>query len=161
MDTISESRLSEVYPRLANLIRMMAHQMALENTVIRVTQGLRTWEQQEVLYAKGRTAPGNIVTNSPAGTSWHNFGLAADLAPFSADGDPDWNVDHPNWARMVSLGTNLGMVSGAQWRTFPDWPHFQLTGIFPVNPDDHVRDLYKSGGLIAVWNEAFTPEETA
>jgi peptidoglycan L-alanyl-D-glutamate endopeptidase CwlK len=161
MDAISEQRLAEVHPKLANLIRMVAHQMQLENTVIRVTQGLRTWEEQDALYAKGRTAPGPVVTNCPGGYSWHNFGMAVDLAPFDAESQPDWNIEHPAWGRMVSIATGLGMVSGSQWKTFKDWPHFQLTGVFPVNPDDHVRDLFKSGGIPAIWNQAFQPDQTA
>lgn len=154
MDTVSEQRLSAVHPKLANLIRMMAHQLELESIPIRVTQGLRTWEEQEKLYAQGRSAPGNIVTNTPGGNSWHCFGLAADVVPMES-GVADWNVSHPSWQRIVSLGQNLGLVSGSQWRTFKDYPHFQLTGVFAVNPSDHVREVFKRGGIPAVWAEAF------
>jgi len=160
LDLVSEQRLGEVHPKLANLIRMMAHQLALENITIRVTQGLRTWEEQDGLYAQGRSAPGSVVTNCPGGHSWHNFGLAVDAAILEDTNAIDWNPSHPAWGRMVSLGSNLGLTSGAQWRTFKDFPHFQLTGIFPVNPDEHVRDLYARGGIVAVWTEAFQPEET-
>ena len=159
MDTVSEQRLSAVHPKLANLIRMMAHQLELENIPIRVTQGLRTWEEQDALYAKGRSIPGAVVTNCPGGNSWHNFGLGVDVVPFLADGSPDWNANHPSWTRMCALGVNLGLVSGSQWKTFKDYPHFQLTGIFAVNPSDHVREVFKRGGIPAVWKEAFQIED--
>lgn len=133
----------------------MAIQLEAEGIVIRVTQSLRPWATQEALYAQGRTAPGSIVTNAEPGFSWHNFGLAVDVAPF--DGAlPDWNITHPVWQRLVSVGDSLGLLSGAEWRTFPDWPHFQLTGRFPVTPDDEVRYLFKEGGLQAVWDAAFS-----
>lgn len=161
MDTVSEQRLSEVHPKLANLIRMMAHQLELESIPIRVIQGLRTWEEQDALYAQGRTSPGNIVTNTPGGYSWHCFGLSADVVPMDKLTQlPDWNVSHSSWQRIISLGENLGLVSGSNWRTFKDYPHFQLTGIFAVNPSNHVRDVFKRGGIPAVWSEAFPITQT-
>jgi peptidoglycan LD-endopeptidase CwlK len=154
MDTVSEQRLSEVYPGLATLVRQMADQLAAEGIDIRVTQSLRTVAEQEALYAEGRTQPGKIVTEAMPGYSWHNFGLAVDVAPLTPQG-PDWNTSHPVWGRIVAIGSALGLVAGADWRTFPDWPHFQWTGIFPVSPNDAARSLLASGGVSAVWGAAF------
>lgn len=155
MDAISESRLASVYPELADKIRTMADQLEAEGTVIRVTQALRSWNEQEALYAQGRTAPGNIVTNCRGGFSYHNFGLAVDCVP-SLPGDsytPDWNANHPTWKRMEEIGQSLALTVGANWRTFPDAPHFQENGRFPVGePDDELRQLFKDGGMQAVWN---------
>lgn len=149
MDIISENRLSLVCPSLAEKIRQMATMLA-DEFQMRVTQGLRSWSEQEALYAQGRTAPGKIVTNARPGHSYHNFGLAVDLVPMTELG-PDWNVNHPQWNRMVSVGTSLGLAAGALWRTFPDQPHFQLTGSLPVSPDDSVRQAFLDGGMTAVW----------
>jgi peptidoglycan L-alanyl-D-glutamate endopeptidase CwlK len=159
MDTVSETRLSEVYSGLAVLVRQMADQLAAEGIDIRVTQSLRTIAEQEALYAEGRTAPGNVVTDAQGGTSWHNFGLAVDVAPLTPQG-VDWNTSHPVWQRIVAVGTGLGMVAGAIWRTFPDWPHFQLTGTFPVTPNDAARALLAGGGLPDVWKTAFPEQAT-
>jgi peptidoglycan LD-endopeptidase CwlK len=154
VDTVSELRLSQVYPGLADKVRAMAAQLEAEAIDIRVTQGLRTMAEQEALYAQGRTADGSIVTNARAGFTWHQFGLAIDVVPLSPQG-VDWDTSHPVWARIVDIGTGLGLVSGAEWRTFPDWPHFQLTGRFPVTPNDEARQLLATGGLSAVWSAAF------
>ena len=154
MDDISERRLSEVYPGLADKVRQMAEQLEQEGIDIRVTQSYRPWSEQAALYDQGRTSPGEIVTNARAGFSWHNFGLAVDVAPLIPQG-VDWNTNHPAWLRIVAAGTSFGLVSGAEWRTFPDWPHFQLTGRFPVTPNDEVRAIYRTGGLAAVWESAF------
>lgn len=154
MDDISEKRLSEVYPGLAEKVRAMADTLLQEGIDVRVMQSLRPWSEQEALYAQGRTAPGNVVTKAMPGYSWHQFGLAVDVAPFSPQG-PDWNVGHPVWAHIVSVGDSSGLVAGAEWRTFPDFPHFQLTGKFPVTPNDEVRSIFASGGLPAVWEAAF------
>jgi peptidoglycan LD-endopeptidase CwlK len=133
----------------------MATQLETESIDIRVTQGLRTMAEQEALYAQGRGAvSGPIVTEAQPGYSWHQFGLAVDVAPLGPQG-PDWNVGHPVWGRIVSVGILLGLVAGAQWRVFPDWPHFQLTGRFPVTPNDEARRILAERGLESVWQEAF------
>jgi peptidoglycan L-alanyl-D-glutamate endopeptidase CwlK len=144
-----------VHPKLAGAIRQI-DALAPELDV-QVTQGLRTWAEQDALYAQGRTKPGNIVTHAPGGWSWHNFGLAADLVPEDiTPGQPDWNLNHPSWAKLVSLAESLGLVSGAEWHgDREDTPHVQLTGRFPVTPDDEVRAIFKStGNIVAVWTAA-------
>jgi hypothetical protein len=43
-------------------------------------QGVRTFAEQDALYAQGRTRKGLRVTNAKGGQSYHNYGLAADCA---------------------------------------------------------------------------------
>ena len=161
MDSISQARLTLVCPALMEKITQMADRLDLENIRFRVTQGLRTWQEQATLYEQGRSLPGKVVTNAAPGHSYHNFALAVDVVPMTELG-PDWSVEHPTWQRLIQVGTSLGLVAGAQWRTFPDWPHFQLTGKFPVSPDDEVRQLYLDHGMERVWEEAglWTPPAT-
>ena len=153
MDSISTARLQLVCPALSAKIHQMADMLSLEGITFRVTQGVRTWSEQAALYAQGRTAPGPVVTNAAPGHSYHNYGLAVDVVPLGVSG-PDWNLSHPVWQRLVDVGTSLGLTSGTQWRTFPDWPHFQLTGVFPVTPNDEVREIYLASGMEAVWKAA-------
>lgn len=153
MDAISKARLQLINPRLAKLIEQMAEMLALENIEFRVTQALRSWDEQEKLFAQGRTAPGKIVTQAPGGHSWHNFGLAVDLAIIEA-GAIDWNASHPSWQRMIQVGEMLGLLSGSTFRTFPDNPHFQLTGKFPISPNDEARVIFRMVGMEGVWMEA-------
>ena len=158
MDAVSTARVQELYPALGSKIARLIAQLESEGIECRVVQGLRSWTQQDALYAQGRTAPGPIVTNVPGGCSYHNFGLAADVVPSQfAPGqpyDPDWNAAHPAWTRMIQLGESLDLVSGSSWRTFPDYPHFQYTGRFPEpGPDDEVRQIFTDGGTQAVWDE--------
>jgi peptidoglycan L-alanyl-D-glutamate endopeptidase CwlK len=156
MDANSEARLLEVMPALADRIRQLAQMLATENILIRVTQGVRTWPQQQALYNQGRDAEGNVidkskvVTDAKPGYSYHCFGLAVDVVPF--DGSiPDWNISHPAWKRIVAVGESVGLYSGTEFRTFPDWPHFQLTGFLPVSPDEDVRNTFINSGVEAVW----------
>ena len=154
MDTISESRLALVNPQLAAKVRQLATLLAGENIDLRVTQGLRSFGAQQKLYAQGRSQPGKIVTNAPPGHSWHEFGLAVDVAPFDSNGQPDWNSGDAAWKRIIGLGESLGMLSGSTFISCPDDPHFQMTGKFPISPNDEVRGIFEQGGMSCLWIEA-------
>ena len=154
MDPASEARLQNVMPTLADKINTMAEMLAQEGITIRVVQGLRTWAEQDALYAQGRTVPGKIVTNAKGGQSWHNYGCAVDCAPMNPDGTVDWDASHPQWKRMEVVGVSLGLTSGANWVRLVDAPHFQLTGPFPVGaPDEEAMQVYKNEGAVAFWQQ--------
>jgi hypothetical protein len=145
--------LSLVCPALAALIHQLAAAMlADDGTVFRVTQGYRSWAEQDALYQQGRTTLGEIVTDAPAGSSWHEYGLACDVVPM--DPLPDWNLTHPAWARLVAAGESLGLYSGDEFTHRKDEPHFQLTGRYPVSPNEEVKQVLLNEGMEAVWQQA-------
>lgn len=155
MDIISEQRLSQVHPLLAAKTRAMAGSLIEAGIEIRVVQGLRTIAEQNALYAQGRTAPGSKVTNALGGHSWHNFGLAVDCVPGvrgAAKWTPNWIAKDPDFAAMIQAGESQGLVSGANWTSMPDQPHFQLKGI-PVSPDDAARAAIAEYGLSGFWEQ--------
>jgi peptidoglycan LD-endopeptidase CwlK len=148
MDPYSEARLKDVHPELARRIHQLADMLEFP---MRVTQGLRTYAQQDALYAQGRTEPGLVVTEAKGGYSMHNFGLAVDVAP--TDGFAiDWNGKDAKWAEILSKAPSCGLAEGAAWRTFPDEPHLYPQEV-PSAPDDNMRYLFNEGGLVAVWKE--------
>lgn len=122
----AEKKLVGVHPLVATKARQLIERAYKEGINIIITQGLRTIEEQNELYAQGRTKTGKIVTNARGGYSYHNFGLAFDFAVLNADGSVNWNVDE-KWKRVGALGKSLGLEWGGDWRDFPDYPHFQLT----------------------------------
>jgi hypothetical protein len=158
MDLTSEKRLLEVNSRLADLIRQMDTQYQSMHTgdYLTVQQGLRSYSQQQAIYAQGRTTPGSIVTNAPPGHSWHEFGLAVDVCPESLLSVSGWGASDPKWTEIAVIGRGLGLYAGADF-SHPDRPHFQLTGSLPVSPDDATRNTYANGGLFAVWQAAGLP----
>jgi peptidoglycan L-alanyl-D-glutamate endopeptidase CwlK len=148
LDPISETRLAAVNPELSRRIHQL--QDMLEFPIL-VTQGLRTWAEQDALYAQGRTAPGRVVTNAQGGWSMHNFGLAVDVAP--TDGHSiDWSGKDAKWEAILAKAPSCGLAEGATWRTFPDEPHLYPQEV-PATPDTNMRYLYNEGGLAAVWQE--------
>ena len=117
--------------------------------VVEVVQGLRTFAEQDELYAKGRTQPGSIVTQARGGESNHNFGLAVDLCPFTND-KPDWNAPMSVWAAIGAAAEGRGLEWGGQWKKFLDKPHVQL----PAMTVKECARCYEDGGLNAVWATA-------
>src|ERR1035438_318645 len=97
MTSQDEAKLSFVNPMLASKIRSLAEMMDLAGNPIKVITALRTWADQAKLYAQGRTVPGQIVTDSPPGYSWHEMGLACDVAPISLLAETGWEPNNPLW----------------------------------------------------------------
>lgn len=85
-----------------------------------ITSGFRTQEEQDKLYAQGRTAPGQIVTNLKGNDirAMHTKGLAVDLV----DKERGYEI---NWPEIGSIGKKLGMFHGGDFYNFQDNPHFQ------------------------------------
>jgi hypothetical protein len=91
---------------------------------LRIASGLRTFDEQNALYAKGRTAPGTVVTRAKGGESYHNYGLAFDVY-YTNNGSVDLKTAiKPDVAK---IGQELGLEWGGSWKSFKDMPHFQLT----------------------------------
>jgi peptidoglycan L-alanyl-D-glutamate endopeptidase CwlK len=88
---------------------------------VKIITGLRTYQEQDALYAQGRTAPGRKVTNAPAGYSWHNFGVAWDFVVFDADDQPQW--DSPLMEKCGRIAESLGHEWGGRWTSPQDTPH--------------------------------------
>ena len=162
MDTTSESRLARIHPLLAEKIRNVATAMSAIGIELRVVQGLRTKEEQDALWAQGRTAPGHIVTNARGGHSMHNYGLAVDMVPGIkgvTPWKPNWNEKDPDFIKMIDHCEAQGLVAGARWIHIPDSDHFQLPGV-PVSPTPAMLACLVSGGCAAVWAQ-FVPVASA
>jgi len=82
----------------------------------------RSFAEQKKIYAQGRTTPGEIVTNSKPGYSYHNYGLAIDVVFKNKKGQ--WTWTSKEWEQLGSIGESLGFEWG---KDFGDLPHFQFT----------------------------------
>src|SRR6516162_3745939 len=97
---------------------------------VHIISGTRTYDEQDELFAQGRTKPGKRVTNARGGFSNHNFGLAFDVTIFKGSTDPEKAktpvFESPVYKAIGALGTELGLEWGGNWKTIVDEPHFQL-----------------------------------
>lgn len=124
-DKLSIERVQELHPKFRQIASDFITEC--ENTfdiTLRIAMGYRTIEQQNALYAKGRTEPGEIITNAPGGKSFHNFGLAIDLCHISDDlKSIDWHFD---MSKLKPIADKYGLEWGGSWTTIKDYPHFEL-----------------------------------
>lgn len=144
-----EQVLSKSTSRLIGLnqaVKLMAETLIKRayaaDVAIVITQGFRSIQEQNNLYAQGRTQeqlnrvglssvmarPNEPrVTNAKGGTSNHNYGLAIDFAVLSNDGkEVYWTVD-AKWMKVVAIAKQLGFTWGGDWTNFKDYPHFEMT----------------------------------
>jgi len=111
----------------------LIQQAAKKGIVVVITDGFRSFEDQNRLYQQGRTASGNIVTNAKAGESYHNYGLAIDFALKTASGNVIWDRQYDgnrngkaDWTEVVEISKSLGFQWGGDWTKFKDYPHLQM-----------------------------------
>lgn len=124
-----DRNLDRLQPEMARRVKKWLNDCKAEGLEPFVVETLRSYQRSDELYAQGRTAPGQKVTNAKAGQSYHNFGLAVDATPKDAKGNPTWNFDPKGaqWQRVVTLAKGAGLEWGGDWKTFKDNPHFQLS----------------------------------
>jgi peptidoglycan L-alanyl-D-glutamate endopeptidase CwlK len=94
---------------------------------------LRTFAEQDALFAQGRTKPGGVVTNAKGGLSMHNYGLAVDIVLILDGKTASWDVKgdfdgdgKSDWMEVVTIFKQHGWEWGGDWK-FYDAPHFQKT----------------------------------
>ncbi|EAD5544927.1 N-acetylmuramoyl-L-alanine amidase family protein [Listeria monocytogenes] len=138
--------------------RNVIKKMAKQGIYLCVAQGYRSKTEQNALYAQGRTKPGSIVTNAKGGQSNHNFGVAVDLCLYSSDGKKViWESTTSRWKKVVAAMKAEGFKWGGDWKTFKDYPHFELCDAVsgekvPVqknkNPNRHEGKVVDSAPLL-------------
>jgi len=115
--------IATLLPPVQKLARTLFQKAADNGIRIKIISGLRTYAEQDALYAQGRTTPGNIVTKAKGGYSNHNFGIAFDIGVFEGSNNL---TDSPKYKAVGVVGTELGLDWGGNWKTINDQPHFQL-----------------------------------
>ena len=120
----------------------------------RIISGTRTFDEQDELFAQGRTSPGDVVTNARAGYSNHNFGIAWDVGIFNEKSEYiDDLIDKKmmtskavdaEYKKVGAYGKARGLFWGGEW-TKPDYPHFQMRD---NNELASIRDTFTAGRAI-------------
>lgn len=121
------------------------------NCDVRLLSGHRTWDEQNRLYAQGRTLPGQKVTNAKGGQSNHNFGIAGDLGVFRKgdylddnEAKADKSFTDRIYRHLAKKAASFGMEAGYNWKT-QDQPHFEIsTGLTLAEK----RAKYKASGTV-------------
>ena len=143
VDARSERVIISLHLRVQDYARSLVHQCAAHGILIQIISGTRTFEEQDFLYAQGRTAPGSIVTNARGGKSNHNYGIAFDVGVFDEAGH--YIPESPVYKAVRALGMAMGLEWGGNWTTITDEPHFELR-------PDWAKGWDESAMLVQLWN---------
>ena len=143
-DVVSIERANKLHPAIRqeviDTITKIENESFPSTIRIRIVQGLRTIEEQNELYAQGRTRPGSIVTNAKGGSSYHNYGLAFDFViMYDKDNNGSyeavsWDVNYDfdkdgvkDWQEVVKAFKTLGYTWGGDFKSIVDSPHIEKT----------------------------------
>lgn len=140
-DKITLNRIDLMHPALRNELRnqyLEINTKLPKGVRLRLTQTLRTIEEQNALYAQGRTTKGKIVTNAKPGSSWHNYAMAFDIVIlYDKDGNgtfetASWDEDR-YFMMVVNYFKSKGWFWGGEFRNLYDSPHFEKTFGMSIN----------------------------
>lgn len=137
MDSITLERIKLLHPAIRQKALddyTFANNKLLPKGVrLRFTHTLRTIDEQNKLYAQGRTLPGSIVTNAKGGSSYHNYGLAIDIVIlYDKDSNgtfetASWDTKDPYFIKVKDYFKKQGWFWGGDFKSFKDYPHFEIT----------------------------------
>jgi peptidoglycan L-alanyl-D-glutamate endopeptidase CwlK len=133
MDKPTQDRIARLHPtvreEMTNIINECNSKLNGRSQV-RISQGLRTFAEQDALYKKRPK-----VTNAKGGQSIHNYGFAVDIVLIIDDKTASWDIkkDWDNdgisdWDECVKVFAKYGWSWGGSWATFKDFPHFDKIG---------------------------------
>jgi peptidoglycan hydrolase-like protein with peptidoglycan-binding domain len=151
----------KLHPLFRRKLGLLAEALAARGMNALMTDGFRTFAEQDILFAKGRTTPGPKVTGVRGGFSNHNYGLATDMYPV-VDGQvftekpagPKGVRFAQTQQAIIDEAEALGLFSGVHF-SFVDTPHVQS---FPESRFSATKchQIFVANGndYDAVWREA-------
>lgn len=118
--------ISMCHPRLQELAAQLTEECKKQGLLIKIGECWRTVQEQDALYAQGRTQPGAVVTNARGSSysSQHQWGIAFDF--YRNDGKGAYNEDGDFFTRVGAAGKKLGLGWGGEWKSIVDKPHLYL-----------------------------------
>jgi peptidoglycan LD-endopeptidase CwlK len=133
MDAITQKRIETLHPSVrAEMTKIIDEidKVLTGRAKIRISEALRTFQEQDALYKKRPK-----VTNAKGGQSIHNYGFAVDIVLIidgktaSWDTHTDWDDDKiSDWDECVKIFAKYGWNWGGNWASFKDMPHFDKIG---------------------------------
>ena len=124
-------RVEDLTRRMQKKVELFTFKMVNSGHSFMITSTYRSQEEQNAIYAQGRTAPGKVVTWTR--NSRHTQRDAIDIALLNK-GKPTWDLkididsdSVPDYTEAGVLGESCGLTWGGRWQT-PDYAHFEDNG---------------------------------
>lgn len=108
--------LGKLYPDFKQRVIKIVEEMDKEGFSIFIVETYRSYQAQDELFALK-------ATKAKGGQSYHNFGLACDVAFRSPE---PYSGNHP-WGLLGKVSKSFGCEWGGDFKSFPDRPHIQKT----------------------------------
>jgi peptidoglycan L-alanyl-D-glutamate endopeptidase CwlK len=134
MDKTTLARIEKLHPSVRSEMMQIiddCNENLSGRSQVRISQGLRTFAEQDELYNKRPR-----VTKAKGGQSIHNYGFAVDIVLIidgksaSWDTHKDWDNDGiADWDECVKVFAKHGWNWGGNWTSFKDMPHFDKIGL--------------------------------
>lgn len=133
---MASRRIEDLHPTLQPLCREFLRRCEARGLHVFIVCTYRSNEEQDALFAQGRTKPGNVVTRARGGQSAHNKTLRDGTPAATAfdigvllNGKYDANGESNDWHIAGSVGMELGLSwYGQPGAPFKEMPHYQLKG---------------------------------
>ena len=138
-----------LHPEVIKICNSFLKACAQAGYGVKITQTWRTMEEQNELYAQGRTKPGGKVTNCK-GTDYqspHQWGLAFDFCR-NESGKGAYDNSDRFFYKVGDIGKSLGLFWGGDFTSMFDGPHLEWR-----NPD------FPKGSTGALKTKYGTPEK--
>lgn len=129
--------IDKLHPELQVCVNKFLEECKSKGLNVCITETLRTQEEQEALYAQGRTKPGKIVTNCRGFQSPHCWGVAFDFCRNVKGKEYDNSDKFFNYvgeiAKTIFDNTEYDLFWGGDFKTFVDKPHIEMKKYLPNN----------------------------
>lgn len=129
MDQLTISRIQKAHPIIRKELEALyieCNNLLPKGVRLRFSSVFRSVTEQNALYNQKPK-----VTNARGGQSIHNYGLAFDYV-ILLDKDNngtfesiEWNVSNKYHKKVIAFFKSKGYEWGGDWKSFPDYPHFQ------------------------------------
>lgn len=127
------ANIYDLHPDLQQPCKDFLAQCADTGLHVKITFTWRSVDEQNALYAQGRTKPGMKVTNLQGNQSLHCFTIdgqpaskAFDFAIFDTEGNYIKNGSDKRYTQAGEIGEGLNLEWGGRFRTFHDPDHLEL-----------------------------------
>lgn len=121
--------IEHLHPELQIIAKEFVKRCTASGLNVIITETYRTKEEQDALYAIGRTKVGRVVTNAKYPNSPHCWGVAFDFCR-NVKGR-EYDDSDGFFAKCGKIGQGLGLTWGGAWKGFVDKPHLELTKYLP------------------------------
>jgi peptidoglycan L-alanyl-D-glutamate endopeptidase CwlK len=153
--------IEHLHPELQKIAREFVKKCKEQGLNVKITDTLRTKEEQDAAYAQGRTTSGSIITNVRYPESAHCWGVAFDIC--RNEKGRQYDDSDGFFGKCGAIGRQLGLTWGGDWQRFEDKPHFEWKKYMPNSSTRWLMKVYNTPDkFFEEWSvEEVTPEKLA